>query len=89
LGATDIPPQLLYSAKQASERLGKDERGRPLVSAYWLERRAAARSIPCTYIGRRLCFSEANLLALVEGGDCDPKNHRFRRGPTKQGAPPR
>jgi hypothetical protein len=77
--AVDAEP-LLYNARQAAQRLGKDEEtGRPLISAFWLERQAAARAIPCTYIGRKLVFSEANLLELVAGGYCDPKTGGRKR----------
>lgn len=68
--------QLLYTARQAARRLGVDENDRPIVSAYWLERQAAARSIPCRYLGtgkrRRLAFSEDDLAALVELFRSDP-----------------
>jgi len=71
--------QLLYTAEQAAKRLGVDGRGRPIVSAFWLERRAAARAIPCRYLGtgkrRRLAFSEADLHALVEQFRSDPATH--------------
>jgi hypothetical protein len=79
--ANDAP--LLYTAKQAAERLGVDGRGRPIVSAFWLERRAAARAIPCRYLGtgkrRRLAFSEADLRALVEQFRSDPADYGRER----------
>lgn len=79
MSAAGAPGALLYTAKQAAERLGEDGRGRPIVSAYWLERRAAARAIPCRYLGtgrrRRLAFSEDDLRALVEQFRSDPADH--------------
>ncbi|HZU54839.1 MAG TPA: hypothetical protein VFA06_03115 [Actinocrinis sp.] len=58
--------QLLYDAEQASARLGLDSKGKPLVSAYWLKRKAAARLIPCTSIGASARWSEQQLLDLIE-----------------------
>jgi hypothetical protein len=60
------PTQLLYSKEQAAERLGG------IVTAYWLRRNAAARRIPCTYVGKRLAFSEKNLLDLIAQFDETP-----------------
>lgn len=79
MSATEAPAPLLYNARQAALRLGTGPNGRPLISAYWLERQAAARAIPCTFLGRRLLFSEANLLELVAGGYCDPKTGGRKR----------
>lgn len=60
LGHADTEPQtLLYTAEQAAKRLG-------LRSKNWLEKRAAERSIPCTYIAGELRFSEPQLLKIVE-----------------------
>lgn len=58
---TSIQLPLLYTKEQAAERLGG------IVTPYWLRINAAARRIPCTYVGKRLCFSEKNLADLVEG----------------------
>ena len=63
---------LLWNAREASERLGK------IVSAYWLERQAAARAIPCTYLGKKLGFSEADLAELLE----QRRNNPATRGRT-------
>ncbi len=57
---------LLYTAEQASARLGTDDNGKPIVSAYWLKRRAARRLIPCTYVGKSPSWSEQDLLDLLE-----------------------
>jgi hypothetical protein len=58
---------LLYTKEQAAERLGG------IVTPYWLRINAAARRIPCTYVGKRLCFSEKNLADLLEQCDQTPK----------------
>lgn len=79
MSATQATAPLLYTAQQAAERLGRDANGRLLISAFWLERRAAARAIPCTYLGRRLCFSEDNLRELIAGAYCDPKTGGRKR----------
>lgn len=62
--------QLLYSKEQAAKRLGG------IVTPYWLRINAAARRIPCTYVGKRLAFSEQNLLDLVAQFDETPKKPR-------------
>lgn len=59
LNADTEPDTLLYTAAQAAKRFG-------LKSANWLEKRAAERSIPCTYIAGELRFSEPQLLKIVE-----------------------
>lgn len=57
---------LLYTAEQASARLGVDGDGKPIVSAYWLKRRAARGLIPCTYVGKSPSWSEQDLLDLLD-----------------------
>jgi hypothetical protein len=71
-----VSGQLLYTAQQAAERLGADESGRPIKSARWLLDMARAGRIPYTRIGKTLCFSERNLLDLVEGGHVPAPNAR-------------
>lgn len=63
---TQMAAPLLYDAEQASKRLGAGSNGKPLVSAYWLRRKAAARRIPCTYLGKSPRWSEQDLLDLIE-----------------------
>lgn len=66
---TDTQPALaplLLDAEQASARLGLASNGKPLVSAYWLRRKAGLGLIPCTRIGDRSFWSEQDLLALIE-----------------------
>jgi hypothetical protein len=62
---SDTP--LLMTADQASERLGG------IVSARWLRDRAAAAAIPHTQLGRKRCWSEDDLTALIKGGYVDPE----------------
>jgi hypothetical protein len=77
--AADIPP-LLWNAKDAAVRLNK------IVSSHWLEKQAAARAIPCTYVGNRLGFSEANLAELLEQCKNDPAI-RGRKTPPQKARP--
>jgi hypothetical protein len=72
----DLQP-LIYNAKAASKRLGG------IISAFWLERRAAAAQIPCTYIGGHLGFAEPHLQWLIDAGYRDPVNYG-RKGQTEQ-----
>jgi excisionase family DNA binding protein len=57
-----MPPGevLLYTPEQAAELLG--------VKASWLRRKASARVIPCTFIGKHLRFSRADLEAIIASG---------------------
>jgi len=48
---------MLYTPAQAAQRLQ--------VGESWLRRRAAARTIPCTFLGKHLRFSTADLAAIV------------------------
>lgn len=64
---TEIETQpLLYTAEQASVRLGTDGNGKPIVTANWLKRRAAKGLIPCTYLGRSPSWSQKDLDDLLE-----------------------
>jgi len=61
---TQREPQRLYTAEQASQQLQ--------VPASWLRKKASARCIPCTFIGKHLRFSAANIDAIVHDGHIDP-----------------
>jgi len=61
------PQQLVFTAAETSARLGG------IISAFWLERRAAAAEIPCTYIGGHLGFTEEHMRWLIEKGVRDPE----------------
>jgi excisionase family DNA binding protein len=54
------PPVVLYTPAQAAEFL--------TVRESWLRRRAAARLIPCTFVGKHLRFSAADIAAIAEAG---------------------
>jgi hypothetical protein len=76
---TDTRP-LLYTAEQASERLGCDANGKPIKSARWLLDEARAGRIPYTRIGKTPCWSEQNLADLIAGNYRDPaRGGRQRR----------
>lgn len=51
---------LLYTAEQAAELLQ--------VSPSWLRKKASARAVPCTFIGKHLRFSAADLDAIITAG---------------------
>jgi excisionase family DNA binding protein len=55
---------MLYTADQASELLQ--------VPASWLRKKAAARTIPCTFVGKHLRFSRADLAAIIAAGSIRP-----------------
>ncbi|WP_246250215.1 helix-turn-helix domain-containing protein [Actinomadura litoris] len=69
---------LLYSPEEAAELLG--------VKASWLRRKAADRAVPCTFVGKHLRFSRADLEAIVAVG-ARPVRWRQRRWPAL--SPPR
>jgi excisionase family DNA binding protein len=67
-----VPPEpLLYTPEQAAERLG--------VKPSWLRRKAAARAVPCTFVGKHLRFSRADVEAIITAGQQLPTGHRRRR----------
>jgi excisionase family DNA binding protein len=74
-GATPPPPtdgnQLLFTPQEAAERLR--------IRESWLRRRAAARQIPCTFLGKHLRFSAADLAAIVAQNAQAPTGRRPRR----------
>lgn len=63
------PAQLVFNAKATSARLGG------LISAFTLERMAAAGQVPCTYIAGHLGFTEEHMRWLIERGERDPENY--------------
>jgi excisionase family DNA binding protein len=58
------PTPMLYTAEQAAELLH--------VKASWLRKKATARAIPCTFVGKHLRFSGADLAAIVTAGARKP-----------------
>lgn len=67
--ATSTSAQL-YTPKQAAEMLA--------VKESWLRRKAGTRSIPCTFLGKHLRFSERDLHAIINHGATTPAVHRGR-----------
>ena len=63
-----MPQRLLYTPAAAAELL--------LVRESWLRRRAAALTIPCTFVGKHLRFSHADLTAIVDAGATTPSSGR-------------
>lgn len=60
---------LLYTAKQAATLLQ--------VSPSWLRKKATARTIPCTFIGKHLRFSHRDLESIITtGAHTPPDQHR-------------
>ncbi|WP_208024586.1 helix-turn-helix domain-containing protein [Amycolatopsis pithecellobii] len=74
--ATGSP--LLYTPAEAAEKLATTES--------WLRRKAGLRLIPCTFIGKRLRFSDADLQAIVASGSrpADTQLRRTRRTCTRR-----
>ncbi|MBB5808900.1 excisionase family DNA binding protein [Saccharothrix ecbatanensis] len=54
----------LYTPAQAAELLA--------VRESWLRRKAGQRAIPCTFLGKHLRFSAANLRDIADSGNCTP-----------------
>jgi excisionase family DNA binding protein len=50
---------LLYTPAQAAQRLR--------VRESWLRKKAAAREVPCTFLGEHLRFSPADLATIIAG----------------------
>ncbi|GAA1818409.1 helix-turn-helix domain-containing protein [Planosporangium flavigriseum] len=73
---TEPPPakegnQLLYTPVEAAAQLR--------IRESWLRRQAAARQIPCTFLGKHLRFSAADLAAIVAQHGQAPTGRRPRR----------
>jgi excisionase family DNA binding protein len=49
------------------------------VRASWLRRRAAARQIPCTFLGKHLRFSSADIAAIIATGAMPLSGRQPRR----------
>src|SRR5262249_31578129 len=69
--------QLLYSVEEAAVVLR--------VRASWLRRKAGAREIPCTHVGRHLRFSHADLTAIVAAAAQPATGRRRHRRPGRSG----
>ncbi|MHA4950613.1 helix-turn-helix domain-containing protein [Micromonospora sp. SD19] len=66
----------LYTPAEAAARL--------CVPESWLRRRAGRRQIPCTFLGKHLRFSAADLAAIIAAAAQAPTGRRTtrRRQPT-------
>jgi hypothetical protein len=49
------------------------------VRESWLKSKAAARQIPCTFIGKHLRFSDADIADIMRTGARQPVTGRQRR----------
>ncbi|MFJ8813820.1 helix-turn-helix domain-containing protein [Amycolatopsis thermoflava] len=72
--------QVLYTPAQAAELLQ--------VRESWLRRRAARRQVPCTFLGKHLRFSRANLDQIVTDATV-PTTTALRRTPGRRASPDR
>lgn len=81
-GDGPVGPPLLYTPGEAAEKLATTES--------WLRRKAGLRLIPCTFVGKRLRFSDADLQAIVASGSrsADTQLHRTRRARTRRRSRP-
>lgn len=59
---------LLFTPEEAARLLG--------VKPSWLRRKAAARVIPCTFLGKHLRFSRADLEAIIADGEQPARSGR-------------
>jgi excisionase family DNA binding protein len=74
---TEVSPtsgSLLYTADEAAALLQ--------IRPSWLRKQAAARQIPCTFLGRHLRFSPADLAAIIAAHTRPAAGHTPRR-PTR------
>ncbi|MPZ27017.1 MAG: helix-turn-helix domain-containing protein [Micromonosporaceae bacterium] len=62
---------LLYTARQAADLLQ--------VSPSWLRKKASARAVPCTFIGKHLRFSPADIATIIAAGEQAPRITRPRQ----------
>ena len=49
------------------------------VRESWLKTKAAARLIPCTFIGKHLRFSDEDIAEIMRAGSCQPVTAREPR----------
>ena len=61
----------LYTAEQAAELLQ--------VSPSWLRRKATARAIACTFIGKHLRFSADDLKSIITAGAAGTASQQRKR----------
>jgi excisionase family DNA binding protein len=49
------------------------------VRESWLRKKASARLIPCTFVGKHLRFSDNDITEIVTAGARQPVTYRARR----------
>jgi excisionase family DNA binding protein len=64
------PTPLLYTAEQAAALLQ--------VNPSWLRKKATARTIPCTFVGKHLRFSHTDLEVIIASGARTPTDQHKR-----------
>lgn len=64
----DVSEPVLFTAEQAAELLQ--------VRPSWLRRKAAARAVPCRFLGKHLRFSRADINAIAEASAQPPRPRR-------------
>lgn len=64
----DPSEPVLYTADQAAALLQ--------VRPSWLRRKAAARAVPCRYLGKHLRFSRADIHAIADASAQPPRQRR-------------
>lgn len=70
-GTSAVPPEV-YTPAEAAEVLK--------VPESWLRKKAAQRAVPCTFLGKHLRFSAADLTRIVREAQQEPVTGRRRRG---------
>jgi excisionase family DNA binding protein len=73
-------PAALYTPGEAADVLA--------VRESWLRRRATARAVPCTFLGKHLRFSRADLIAIARAGatPIGPTRRPVRSAPRRRPA---
>lgn len=76
-------PSLLHTPAEAADILA--------IKESWLRRHAGQRKIPCTFVGKHLRFSDADLHAIVQAGSqsARPAARRSRQQRPHLPRPPR
>jgi excisionase family DNA binding protein len=66
-----VAAPVLYTPAEAAQLLK--------VRESWLRKKAAARQVPCTFLGKHLRFSAADLAAIITAAAQPPVGRRPRR----------
>lgn len=64
-GGDSVAASRLYTPAEAAHRL--------TVKESWLRRQAGRRAVPCTFLGKHLRFSDADLRDIVRNGRRTPQ----------------